>query len=40
MQFLEETNLKYSLDLKFIKLEASEVGLWAKTFQVADQNKD
>ena len=34
MQFVEETNLKYGLDLKFTKLEAPEVVLQAKTFQV------
>ena len=39
-QFVEETNLKYGLDLKCTKLEAPEVGLWAKTFQVAGQNED
>ena len=39
-QFVEETNLKYSLDPKFTKLEAPEVGLWTKTFQVAGHNKD
>ena len=39
-QFVEETNLKYGLDLKFTKLEAPEVGLWAKAFQVADHNED
>ena len=32
MQFVEETKLKYSLDLKFTKLEAPEAGLWVKTF--------
>ena len=40
VQFVDETNLKYSLDLKFTKLEAPEVGLWAKTFQVTGHNKD
>ena len=39
-QFVEETNLKYGLDLKFTKLEAPEVGLWVKTFQVAGHSKD
>ena len=39
-QFVEETNFKYGLDLKFTKLESPEVGLWAKTFQVAGHNKD
>ena len=33
VSFLEETNLKYGLDLKYAKLNASEVGLWAKAFQ-------
>ena len=33
VQFVEETNFKYGLDLKFTKLEAPEVGLLAKTFQ-------
>ena len=32
---MKETNMKYGLNLKFIKLEALEVGLWAITFQVA-----
>ena len=27
MQYVEETNIKYGLNLKFTKLEASEVGL-------------
>ena len=35
MQYMKETNMKYGLNLKFTKLEALEVGLWAKTFQVA-----
>ena len=40
VQFVEETNLKYSSDLKFPNLEAQEVGLWAKTFQLAGHNED
>ena len=40
MQFVEETNLKYGLDLRFSKLEAIEVGLRAKIFQVAGYNED
>ena len=40
MQFVEKTNLTYGLDLRFTKLEAPEVGLWAKTFQVAGHNED
>ena len=32
--------MKYGLNLKFTKLEAPEVGLWAKTFQVASHNED
>ena len=40
MQYVEETNIKYSLNLKLTKLEAPEVGLWAKIFQVAGHNKD
>ena len=32
--YVEGTNMKYGLELKFTKLEALEVGLWAKTFQV------
>ena len=39
-QYLDETNIKYRLNLKFAKLEALELGLWAKTFQVAGHNKD
>ena len=37
---MEETNTKYNLNLKFTKLEAPEVGLWPKTFQVAGHNED
>ena len=37
VQFVEETSLKYSL--KFPKLEAPEVGLWAKTVQVAGHDE-
>ena len=40
MQFVEETKLKYGIDLKFTNLEAPEVGLWAKTFQVTGHNED
>ena len=40
IQFVEKTNLKYGLDLKFTKLEAQEVGLWAKTFQEAGHDED
>ena len=40
VQLVEETNLKYGLDLKFTILEAAEVGLWARTFQVVDYHKD
>ena len=40
MQFVEETNLKYSFDLKFTELEAPEVGLWVKIFQVAGHDED
>ena len=36
---MEETSIKYGLNLKFTKLEAPEVGLWAKTFQVAGHNE-
>ena len=39
-QFVKETNLKHGLDLKFTKLEALKVGLWVKTFQVADHDED
>ena len=35
MQYIKETNTKYGFNLKFTKLEALEVGLWARTFQVA-----
>ena len=40
VQYMNETNIKYSLNLKFTTLEAPEVGFWAKTFQVADHNDD
>ena len=40
MQYVEETNIKYGLNLKLSKLEALEVGLWAKTFQVLGHNED
>ena len=40
MQYIDETNIKYGLNSKFIKLEAPEVGLWAKTFQVAGHKED
>ena len=35
---MEEKNIKYGLSLKFTKLEAPEVGLWQKTFQVMAHN--
>ena len=34
-QYMKETNVKYGLNLKFTKLEALEVGLQTRTFQVA-----
>ena len=34
LQYVNETNVKYGLSLKYTKLEAMEVGLWARTFQV------
>ena len=37
---MEETNIKYGLDLKFTKLEVPEVGLWANTFQMAGHTED
>ena len=40
MQFVEETNLKYELDLKYTILQAPEVGLWAIIFQVMGHFKD
>ena len=40
MQYVEETYIKYGLNLKFTTLEASEVGLWVKIFQVAGHDKD
>ena len=40
IQYVEETNIKHGLNLKFTKLEAPEVGLWAKTFQVAGHDED
>ena len=39
-QFLEKTNLKYRLDLTFTMLEALEVGLLAKTFQIVGHHED
>ena len=39
-QYVDETNIKYGLNLKFTKLKAPEVGLRAKTFQVVGHNKD
>ena len=36
-QYIKDTTIKYGLNLKFTKLEALEVGLWARTFQVAGQ---
>ena len=38
-QYIKETNMKYGLNLKFTKLEALEVGLLARTFQVAGNEK-
>ena len=35
LQYVKETTMKYGLNLKLTKLEALEVGLWARTFQVA-----
>ena len=40
VQFVEETNLKYGLDLKCTNLEAPEVDLWAKTFQAMGHSED
>ena len=40
VQYMEETNIKYGFSFKFTKLEAPEIGLWAKTSQVASHNKD
>ena len=39
-QYVDETNLKYGLNLKFTELESPEVGLWAKTFQVVGHIED
>ena len=39
-QYVEETNMKFGLNLKFTKLEGLEVGLWAKTFQVVGHDED
>ena len=39
-QFVKETNLKYSLDIKFTKLEAPDVGLFVKTFQLVGHSED
>ena len=40
VQFVEETNLRHGLNLNFTKLEAPEVDIWVKTFQVAGHNED
>ena len=40
VQFVEETNTKYVSDLKFTKLEAPDVGLWVKLFQVLGHGED
>ena len=39
-QYMEETNIKCGLILKFTNLEALEVSLWAKPFQVVGHNED
>ena len=39
-QYVEQTHIKYGLSLKFTELEAPEVGLRAKTFQVPGHNED
>ena len=39
IQYMEETNIKYGLNLKLTKLEALEVGLLANTFQVAGHDE-
>ena len=39
-QYVEETNIKYGINLEVTKLEAPEVGLWEKAFQVAGHNED
>ena len=40
MQYVDKINIKYGVNLKFTKLETPEVGLWAKTFQVAGHEED
>ena len=40
VQYMEETNIKYGVNFKFTKLEAPELGIWAKTFQVAVHNEN
>ena len=40
VQYIDETNIKYSLNLKFTRLEAPEIGLSAKTYQVASHEED
>ena len=37
---MDKTNIKYRLNLKFMKLEAPEVGIWAKSFQVVGHNEN
>ena len=37
---MDETNIKYGLNLVLTKLEAPGVGLWAKTFHVVGHNED
>ena len=39
-KYMDETNIKDRLNLKFTQLKAPEVGLWPKTFQVVGHNED
>ena len=34
VQYIDKTNIKCGLNLKFTKLEAPQVGLWAKNFRL------
>ena len=38
-RYVKEINLKYGITLSYTQLEATEIGQWAKTFQVATNYK-
>ena len=39
-RYVEDINLKYGVTLSYMHLEVSEIGHWAKTFQVATHSND